>query len=176
MKWSGWGDYLRSLLDRKARSCHGVPNHVFDRLCSRNALCGGSRVFSRCLICEMRCVPLARDLVCIFFPWCWLCRHRLPDDFRNSPCAGCDTCQPIIVICTSRTNDDNGCQDVVPNAVTIQWCEFRHVPDNLLLKLLIESGDPHDSIPITLSSTTLPMLFGSKSARQGVGGRRNLPR
>ena len=62
------------------------------------------------LICENTvCAPLfcpARDIVCIFFLSCWLCRLRLPDDFRescNSPAEGCDTCPPIIIICTSMT-------------------------------------------------------------------------
>ena len=45
VKWSGWGDYLRSLHGRKARSYPGVPNHILGRQCPWNAPCGGSHVF-----------------------------------------------------------------------------------------------------------------------------------
>ena len=50
MKWSVWGDSLRSLHDRKARSYPGVPKHIWVGYLE-NAVCAP-------LFCS------ARDIVC----------------------------------------------------------------------------------------------------------------
>ena len=65
MKWSVWGDSLRSLHDRKARSYPGVPKHILGRLSGKCGMCPsflfGSRhclyIFSVVLALQS---PLAR--------------------------------------------------------------------------------------------------------------------
>ena len=164
----------------------GVRKHILGRL---SVTVVAHVFFARCLICENAvCAPLfcpARDIVCIFFLLCWLCRLRLPDDFRescNSPAEGCDTCQPTGVVCTSRCCSQCGQHQETPPHTTRKGIRSsgRHQLDGTGTTCCWScwqslNRHPHYGIPGTLSSTIVAMFLGPKLARQGVGGCRDLP-
>ena len=176
VKWSVWADSLRSLDDTKARSYPGVPKHILGRLCPWNVLCGGSRVFSQCLICENAVCALFSARLETLFVYFFCCVG-----FADSACpmtfGRVATVQPKAVTLVHPLSSFVR-RDVVPNAVNIK--KHRLTPLERELEAvegisLAERVVPHDSVAGTLSSTVVAVFRRWKLARQGAGGCRDLP-
>ena len=162
VKWSVWADSLRSLDDTKARSYPGVPKHILGRLCPWNVLCGGSRVFSQCLICENAVCALFSARLETLFVYFFCCVG-----FADSACpmtfGRVATVQPKAVTLVHPLSSFVR-RDVVPNAVNIK--KHRLTPLERELEAvegisLAELGQPVPEVLGRVSIDTLPRTSGT---------------
>ena len=185
-KHSEWGTHSPSIIEKV-----GILTSFG---CSHFGLCVDFFDVFMNLLCVCRSfLPGSRPTL-YFFLWRWLCWFPFPDvcverqshcfhrcrHTRKSPAKGCDTCDPILASkgwsqcgqCSSCTQTDTARKRIrsgwwhlsAATGTTCCWSLWQSL-----------SSDPHYGIAGTIPPAIVAMFRGSKLARQGVGGGRDLP-